>query len=117
MGLLDRDVCEDGQVRCETVAIVTSLSADEADAATLLQIVRDHWGIENSLHWVRDVTMGEDASQLRKGHAPHVMAALRNTVIGLIRCQHGRRIASAMRHFAAHIDQALALVGITWRAN
>lgn len=117
VGLLDRDVVEDGEVRCETVAIVTSLSPDEADAAAVLEAVRAHWGIENSLHWVRDVTMGEDASQLRKGHAPHVMSSLRNTVIGLIRSHRGRQIASAMRYFASHLPHALALLGITWMPN
>lgn len=113
VGLLDRDVCEDGETRCETVAIVTSLSASEADANTVLGAVRAHWQIENSLHWVRDVTMGEDVCQVRKGSAPHVMAALRNTALGLIRHHRGRRVASAMRHFAAHVDRAFAVLGIS----
>ena len=42
-------------------------------------------GIENRLHYVRDVTLGEDASQVRTGAAPQVMAALRNVVLGLLR--------------------------------
>jgi hypothetical protein len=59
--------------------------------------VRGHWAIENQLFRVRDVTLGEDASQVRKGSAPEVMAALRNTVIALLRQSGTVNIAAAIR--------------------
>src|SRR5205085_943419 len=55
---------------------ITSLSEQEADASRLLGLVRGHWRIENGLHWVRDVTMGEDGCRMRRGNAPQVLAAL-----------------------------------------
>ena len=57
-----------------------------------------HWGIDNQLHWVRDVTYGEDRSQIRTGHAPTVMATLRNTAISLLRLAGWKNIAAALRH-------------------
>ena len=51
-----------------------------------------------SLHWVRDVTFGEDASTARAGTGPHVMAALRNLVISILRLAGHASIASALRH-------------------
>lgn len=104
-----------GELTCETVAIVTSLPPDQADAQTLQRIVRAHWGIENQLHYVRDVTLGEDASQTRLGQGPQAMAALRNTVIGLIRSTGTQKIASALRRFGNHIEDALALLGFQWK--
>ena len=73
-----------GVTTVEVVHGITSLSEEKADAKRLLAITREHWGIENELHYVRDVTMGEDASRVRKGSAPQVVAALRNVVIFLI---------------------------------
>jgi predicted transposase YbfD/YdcC len=56
-----------------------------AGPAQLLQLIRGHWAIENRLHYVRDVSFGEDGSQIRSGAAPQVLAALRNAVIGLLK--------------------------------
>jgi predicted transposase YbfD/YdcC len=101
-----------GEVREEVVAGVTSLVPERADAAQLLALVRGHWHIENRSHWVRDVTFDEDRSQVRCGHIPQVMAALRNTVIGLIRWAGHSNIAAACRRFAARPQAALHLIGI-----
>ena len=70
-----------GVTTVEVVHGITSLSEQEADATRLLELTRGHWGIENGLHYVRDVTMGEDASRVRSGNAPQVMAAMRNLVV------------------------------------
>jgi predicted transposase YbfD/YdcC len=51
----------------------------------LLRLICGHWCIENRLHYVRDVSFGEDASQVRCGTAPQVLAALRNAAIGMVR--------------------------------
>ena len=101
-----------GEVRQEVVAGVTSLVPERADAAQLLALVRGQWHIENRSHWVRDVTFDEDRSQVRCGNIPQVMAALRNTVIGLIRWAGHTNIAAACRHFAAQPQAALHLIGI-----
>lgn len=63
-------------------------------------------------HWVRDVTMDEDRSQVRKGSLPQVMAAMRNTVISLLRKAGETNIAAAFRKYAAQPWAALALIGI-----
>ena len=78
----------------------------------LLELVRGHWQIENKSHWVRDVTFDEDRSQVRCGNIPQIMAALRNTVIGLLRWAGQTNIAAACRRLAAQPAQALALIGI-----
>jgi hypothetical protein len=90
-----------GEVRQEEVVGVTSLPLAHADAACLLRLVRGHWHIENPSHWVRDMTFDEDRSQVRCGNLPQVMAALRNTVIGLMRQAGHTNIAAACRRFAA----------------
>jgi hypothetical protein len=101
-----------GQVRHEVVYGVTSLAPGQASAAQVLQVLRQHWHIENRDHWVRDVTFGEDASLVRCGSIPQIMAALRNTVIGLLRQGGATNLASARRRCAARPAEALALLGI-----
>jgi predicted transposase YbfD/YdcC len=102
-----------GEVRQEVVAGVTSLAPERADATRLLALVRGQWHIENQSHWVRDVTFDEDRSQVRCGNIPQVMAALRNTVIGLMRWAGYTNMAGACRRFAAQPTAALHLIGIT----
>jgi predicted transposase YbfD/YdcC len=101
-----------GKVREETVYGVTSLTAKEASPSRLMEIIRCHWHIENRYHWVRDVTFGEDNSHVHCENAPQVMAALRNTVIGLMRSIGKTNIAAACRKFAAQPEKALELIGI-----
>lgn len=111
---LDRTVpsCRTGVVRKETVYGLTSLTVDRGSAEHLLAYVRGHWRIENHSHWVRDVTFDEDRSQVRTGSIPQIMAALRNTSIGLLRASGETKIASATRRVAARPWDALALLGI-----
>ena len=94
----------------EAVCALTSLSAAAAPAAELLRIARAHWGIENSLHWVRDVTMGEDACRVRTEQAPEVLAGLRNAALALLRASGVTNVAAALRHNAALALDAVALV-------
>jgi predicted transposase YbfD/YdcC len=101
-----------GKERVEVVYGVTSLSPQRATPARLLELVRGQWQIENKSHWVRDVTFDEDRSQVRCGNIPQVMAALRNTAIGLLRWAGYTNIAAACRQLAAQPVQALALIGI-----
>ncbi|MCA1599673.1 MAG: ISAs1 family transposase [Chloroflexi bacterium] len=104
-----------GQTRCEVVHAITSLEPERATTRQLLEMWRSHWHIENRLHWVRDVTFDEDRSQVRAGHAPQVMAALRNVAISLLRLCGAENIAAACRRYAARPSLALAAVGIRLR--
>jgi predicted transposase YbfD/YdcC len=99
-----------GKERVEVVYGVTSLNPERGTPERLLALVRGHWQSENKLHWVRDVTFEEDRSQVRCGHIPQVMAALRNTTIGLLRWAGYSNLAAACRRFAAQPDLALSLI-------
>ena len=81
----------------ETSYAITSLPAARARPDQLAEWIRGHWKIENQLHWVRDVTFGEDLSPARTGTGPHVMAALRNLVISILRLAGHASIARALR--------------------
>jgi predicted transposase YbfD/YdcC len=105
-------VKKSGAQRAEVVYGVTSLSPERARPEGLLRLVRQHWRIDNQVHWVRDVTFDEDRSQVRCGSIPQVMAAFRNTVRGLMRWAGERNIAATCRRFAAQPWSALALIGI-----
>lgn len=111
---IEREVTQQksGKSSQEVVYGCTSLTKERASAEVLLKLVRGHWAIENRSHWVRDVTYDEDRSQVRKGNIPQVMAALRNTVISLLRKAGESNIAAACRKYAAQPQAALALIGI-----
>jgi len=89
---------------------ITSCSPQQASASQLLEAIRGHWGIENRLFHVRDVTLGEDACRVRTGDAPQVMAALRNTIISMLNQAGKKNKAAALRRYAAHYEEALAIV-------
>lgn len=101
--------------REEVVYGITSLAPERATPAQLLRLWREHWHIENKLHYVRDVTFAEDRSQVRAGHAPQVMATLRNVAISVLRLCGAENIAAACRRYAARPAEALAAVGIRCR--
>jgi predicted transposase YbfD/YdcC len=100
-----------GQTSYEQHYAVTSLPPARADAARLQALWRGHWGIENGLHWVRDVSLGEDASPIRTGNGPRGMAAVRNVVISILRRAGHPNIAAALRSYAGKPHEALALLG------
>jgi hypothetical protein len=76
---------------------ITSRPADRIDAAGLLRRWRIHWHIENRLHWVRDVTLAEDASQIAAGQAPTVFAILRTAAVTLLTWMDAPSLAAAQR--------------------
>ncbi len=86
---------------------VTSLPAALASPKRVLELTREHWAVENGLHYRRDATLREDHSQLRMGHAPQLLAILNNTVLGLLACQGATNVAEARRVFAYQLDKAL----------
>jgi hypothetical protein len=109
---LERVVRRDGKETCEVEYAITSAGPGWADAGALLDAWRGHWGIENRLHWVRDVTMGEDASRIRTAAAPEGMAGLRNAAISLLRLSGAVNIAEALRENLYHVRDLLANLGI-----
>ena len=81
----------------ETVYAITSLTAAQASPAQLAAALRGYWAIEDRLHWVRDVTCGEDLSQVRTASGPRVMATLRNLAITILCLAGATSIAAALR--------------------
>lgn len=109
---LERTTARRGQKTVEVQYAITSVSRARADAALLLTRWRDHWGIENRLHWVRDVTLGEDQCQVKTGHAPQNLAAFRNAALSLLRLAGVTEIAPTLREFAYQPRKLLRFLGI-----
>ena len=105
---LERQVTEHGKHSVEVRYGITSLPPTVAQAERLLEVARSEWGIENGLHYRRDVTLAEDACQVRRGQAPQVLAALNNTVVGIVLHAGERNLAAAQRAFAYSFDRVLA---------
>ena len=93
----------------EVVHLVCSLPMTDAQPETVAAWVRGHWGIENQLHWIRDVVFDEDRHQLRTRNGPEIMAALRNLAISLIQLTYSTQtaIASTTRPLSRHPKQAI----------
>ncbi len=100
-----------GVVSEEVTYGLTSLAPREASAAQVEALWRGHWSVEHRVHYPRDVTLGEDAGQLRAGNAPQALAALCNGVLTLLRGRGWTNIADALRHYGAYAPRALALLG------
>ena len=112
VGQIESVVERDGQTSHETRYFLTSAPRELADAGVLLRWVRGHWSIENRSHYVRDVTLGEDASRIRKGCGPEIMAALRNTAIGFLRATGATNIAETLRRNASQVGKLFTKLGI-----
>lgn len=108
---LTRERTIQGVTTRETVYGITSLGVEQADADRLLALTRGHWGVENGLHYKRDVLLGEDASRVRRDSAPQVMAALRNSVLHLLN-DTADSLAAALRTMSNCFNKALMLLGL-----
>ena len=84
----------------ETWYGITSAGPEKTDAATLGEWWRGHWGIENREHYVRDVTMGEDANRTRTGSGPQALAACRNAALNVLRADGAANVAKAIRAYS-----------------
>ena len=102
-----------GQEKWRTVTVyaITSLTASQASPAQLARWIRGHWHIE-MLHHIRDTTYSEDASQVRTGNGPEVMASLRNLAIAIFKLTGTRNIAAACRRHARDATRVLATLGL-----
>jgi predicted transposase YbfD/YdcC len=108
---------EQGQGKQAVRYGITSLPPTVADAARLLVLVRGHWQIENGLHYVKDVTLGEDRSPIHTGHGPSIMAILRDTVVSVLHRAGWRTIAERLRYYSGHPKEVLILLGIPMAEN
>ena len=99
-----------GEIQEQIVYGFTSLMREEITPLQLLAKTRSYWGIENGLHYRRDVTLREDYTRLTKGKAGHAMACLNNLILGILLSKKKfRTIPVARRYFNAHPDEALNL--------
>lgn len=99
-----------GKITYQVVFGITSLSQDQCAPEQLMTFIRSHWHIENRLHYVRDVTFGEDACRIRHTKRQRLLAALNNLVIGLIRRDDRfEYVPEARRYFNANYDEAIPL--------
>ncbi|MFD0661323.1 ISAs1 family transposase [Thermocatellispora tengchongensis] len=101
-----------GKTTIVTIYAITSLPPGRTTHAQLAMLIRGHWSIE-ALHHTRDVTYREDASRIRTGTAPRIMAGLRNLAIGLARLLGWTNITSATDHYLSHPADGLHLLGLT----
>lgn len=99
-----------GAQTTESVFYITSLPPTEASATRLLRLIRQHWRIENQLHYVRDVSAGEDACRVRTANAPEILAGMRNATLTILRNSGETNIAAAFRRLAAVPQEAVKLV-------
>ena len=91
-----------------TTEVCFYISSLSVDAAQMAQIIRSHWGIENSCHWVLDVTFKEDASRIRTGHAPENMGLLRRLCLNLLKRDPSKQ-SLRMKRYRASMDDEYAL--------
>ncbi len=100
-----------GEIQEQVIYGITSLSREEITPTQLLKQIRAYWGIENGLHYRRDVTLREDRTRMTKGNAGHIMACLNNLVIGLVFTKTKYTyLPHARRFFDAHPAHAFALI-------
>jgi hypothetical protein len=112
VGQIDSVVEQGGKVSNETRYFITSIPRALGSASNLLAWGRGHWSIENRSHYVRDVTFAEDASRIRKGSGPEIMAALRNAAIGFLRNTGATNIAETVRRNASQVRTLFAKLSI-----
>jgi len=112
--LIERYVTDTKTGKSSAVAVlgITSLDTTQSDASQIAIYARQHCSIENKLHWVRDVTYGEDASQTRTHNGPRVMASFRNLAISTLRLAGKTNIAAALRQAGRDFTRPLQLLRI-----
>lgn len=99
-----------GEREVEVTYYVTSVAPQRADASRFQHPLRQHWGIENGEHWVRDWAWDEDRCQVRSGAAPQLLAAARNGAMALLRGAGMDNITAALRTLAARPQHAVRLI-------
>lgn len=90
---------------------ITSVSRERADAGQLQKWWREHWGIENKVHYVRDEAFGEDRCRVRIGTSGQVLATFRNAAMNWLRADEVASITAALRQNAWHSHRLFARFG------
>lgn len=108
----ERCSLDDELISTETAYYLTSLPTDQAGPTELDRLIRGHWGIENRVHYVRDVTYDEHRSQAWTGNGPRTLATCRNLAISALRLAGHTNIARALRHIARNTTRALTILGL-----
>ena len=104
----ERIVAKTGETSREVAFCLTSLGADEAGPEELLNLVRNHWQVENRVHYVRDFSYDEDRCRASVRNLPRNLAALSNAAISIVRMRgEFKYIPPANRHYAARPQDAL----------
>ena len=101
VALVESERYVDGKTSSETRYYISSLPGS---AERLLEAVRGHWGVENSVHWSLDVSFGEDASRVRKGNAAEIFAALRRMALNLLKREDTLRVGISAKRKRAGWD-------------
>lgn len=108
----ERIELKSGKVTREVSYGLTSLTPERADAAKLEVLWRGHWTIENGVHYVRDVTFGEDRGHAAAGSTARALASVRNALLFLFRHAQWHSIPCALAHYGAAVRRAFSLVGL-----
>lgn len=108
----ERIVLKTGKVTREVSYGLTSLTPSQADAAALEALWRGHWTIENGLHYVRDMSFGEDGGHAAAGGTARALASVRNALLYLFRRAGWRLVPDALAHYGASVRRALTFVGL-----
>ena len=107
---IEREIVRQGHATHEVVYGFTSIPPEAGAPDRVLGLVRAHWHLENRVHWRRDVTLGEDACQVKHGQAAQVLVTLNNVVLMLMDHLGVENVGAQMREFAARPMAALALL-------
>lgn len=96
---------------------VTSLTATQATPEVIAGLIRQHWGIENKIHWVRDTVWSEDDQHAYAGTGAHVMATLRNLALGLLRLAGITQIKRTLERIAGDRTRILPIIAAATSQN
>jgi hypothetical protein len=110
--MLERKVTEmaTGLTYVETAFGVSSLAPHPTVVQQLLRLARAHWGIENGLHYRRDVTLNEDVTRMKSVAQAEAVAVFNNFIVGLAQKLGFSNLAYALRHFNAQLNAHVALL-------
>ena len=102
-------ICERRLWNKTTIEVRYYLSSLEANAQALAHAVRTHWGVENSVHWIIDVTFKEDASRIRTAHAAQNFARLRRIALNQLQRETSIKSSIRQKRYRAALDNQYAI--------
>lgn len=107
---LTRETTRAGKTTTEVAFAISSKKRSSLSARDALAIIRAHWGIENRLHWIRDVVFGEDACRVRSRNAPQVLASLRNAVVTRLHLEKVSSLTEELERLSSRPHRAIDYV-------